>query len=457
MNSLKKGNMMRYMLASQNIKHLGELLDSANNYAAAEDDARADDGDLRMDIAVNPEKRNNNQSRKKKEANDAPGPSKEVAFANKKGGQSGASRWQKKGDDSQGSRPIKITYDDIKDEPCAHHSKLGKCTHTNRQCRLNDDIKKDPDAGFKAKQFKRKNRKDKKEQKDNEESASEPEDQEPKHKRSNKFPRVETSLVTFLATPSAKKEKAAWRELNATMPAVPQYLNWSEHPITWDRSDHPDHVPQNPGNYALVVNPIVQQCRLSKVLMDGGSSINILYLETLKRMHLSETQLRHSTVKFHGIVPGRQASSMGTIVLDVTFGDETNYRTEEVAFEVVEFKSAYHAIFGRPAFAKFMARPCYIYSKLKIPGPNGVITVNGDFKKAKECEAGNAILAEAVISKEEFEQYKKEVNTNEMPDGKKPPCASDVTFKASSNSKKIALDEADASKTTNIGADLSDA
>ena len=174
-------------------------------------------------------------------------------------------------------------------------------------------------------------------------------------------------------------------------------------------------------------------------------------------MRLSETQLKHSTVKFHGIVPGRQASSMGTIVLDVTFGDETNYRTEEVAFEVVEFKSAYHAIFGRPAFAKFMARPCYIYSKLKIPGPNGVITVNGDFKKAKECEAGNAILAEAVISKEEFEQYKKEVNTNEMPDGKKPPCASDVTFKASSNSKKIVLDNADASKTTNIGADLSDA
>ena len=182
--------------------------------------------------------------------------------------------------------------------------------------------------------------------------------------------------------------------------------------------------------------------------MDGGSSINILYLETLKRMRLSETQLKHSTVKFHGIVPGRQASSMGTIVLDVTFGDETNYRTKEVAFEVVEFKSAYHAIFGRP---------CYIYSKLKIPGPNGVITVNGDFKKAKECEAGNAVLAEAVISKEELEQYKKEVNTNEMPDGKKPPCASDVTFKASSNSKKIALDEADASKTTNIGADLSDA
>ena len=44
-----------------------------------------------------------------------------------------------------------------------------------------------------------------------------------------------------------------------------------------------------------------------------------------------------------------------------------------------------------------------------------------------------------------------------MLDGKKPPCASDVTFKASSNSKKIVLDNADESKTTNIGANLSDA
>ena len=125
--------------------------------------------------------------------------------------------------------------------------------------------------------------------------------------------------------------------------------------------------------------------------MDGGSSINILYLETLKRMHLSETQLIKSDVKFHGIVPGRQANSMGMIVLKVTFGDETNFRTEDIAFEVVPFKSSYHAIFGRPAFARFMARPCYIYSKLKIPGPNGVITVHGDYKKAKECEAGNEI------------------------------------------------------------------
>ena len=94
---------------------------------------------------------------------------------------------------------------------------------------------------------------------------------------------------------------------------------------------------------------------------------------------------------------------MGRITLKVTFGGTDNFRTEDVSFEVVPFKSAYHTIFGRPAFAKFMARPCYIYSKLKMSGPNGIITVQGDFKKAKECEATNVVYAEEEISREELE------------------------------------------------------
>ena len=83
-------------------------------------------------------------------------------------------------------------------------------------------------------------------------------------------------------------------------------------------------MPQ-PGKYALVVDPIVDSFRLTKVHMDGGSSLNILYEDTLKRMNLAQSQLEYSKVTFHGIVPGRQAKSMGSIKLDVTFGAETNY------------------------------------------------------------------------------------------------------------------------------------
>ena len=82
---------------------------------------------------------------------------------------------------------------------------------------------------------------------------------------------------------------------------------------------------------------------------------------------------------------------------------------------MVPFRSAYHAIFGRPPFASFMARPCYIYSKLKMPGPNGIITIKGYFKKSKECEAANAVHAEAEISREELEDLKKAMNPNEVP------------------------------------------
>ena len=85
-----------------------------------------------------------------------------------------------------------------------------------------------------------------------------------------KFPKHTESLIVNLATDSSRKEKAAWRELNAKVPAVPQYLDCSDTPITWDHSDQPDRVPST-RTYALVVSPIVDKYKLTKVLMDGGS------------------------------------------------------------------------------------------------------------------------------------------------------------------------------------------
>ena len=65
----------------------------------------------------------------------------------------------------------------------------------------------------------------------------------------------------------------------------PRYLDWSQEAITFDRDDHPDYVP-NPGQYPLVVDPIVGNTRLTKVLMDGGSGLNILYANTLELLEL---------------------------------------------------------------------------------------------------------------------------------------------------------------------------
>jgi hypothetical protein len=62
--------------------------------------------------------------------------------------------------------------------------------------------------------------------------------------------------------------------------AAPVYLDWSDKPITFDQGDHPDRVP-SPGKYPLVVDLVIGNVRLTKVLMDGGSSLNIIYAETL--------------------------------------------------------------------------------------------------------------------------------------------------------------------------------
>ena len=55
--------------------------------------------------------------------------------------------------------------------------------------------------------------------------------------------------------------------------------------ITFDRKDHPDHIPQ-PGRFLLIVDPIIGKTRLSHVLMDGGSGLNLLYTETYDAMGL---------------------------------------------------------------------------------------------------------------------------------------------------------------------------
>jgi hypothetical protein len=65
---------------------------------------------------------------------------------------------------------------------------------------------------------------------------------------------------------------------------------------------------------------------------------------------------------------------------------------------VVGFRGTYHAVLGRPCYAKFMVVPNYTYLKLKMPGPNGVITVGSTYRHAYECDVECVEYAEALTS-----------------------------------------------------------
>jgi hypothetical protein len=212
------------------------------------------------------------------------------------------------------------------------------------------------------------------------------------------FPAVENVFLIFggpTTDMSSRQRKRERHEVLAADKVPPSFLDWSEDAITFSREDHPNRIP-NPGQYLLVVDPVIRNAQFSKVLMDGGSSLNILYAHTLRLLGIGLDQLRPITTPFHGVAPGKRVQPLGQIDLPVWFGTEDNYRKEMLTFEVVGFRGAYHAILGWLCYGKFMAVPNYTYLKMKMQGPNGVITVGSFIEHAFDCDVECVEHAEAL-------------------------------------------------------------
>src|ERR1041384_5978201 len=108
----------------------------------------------------------------------------------------------------------------------------------------------------------------------------------------------------------------------------------------------------NPGSYALVVDAIVSaplfSCKFTRTLIDGGSTINILYRDTLIKLGINESELEPNRTIFHGIVPGLSCTALGRIRLEVALGSEENLRREPICFEVADLSTLYHLLLGSP-------------------------------------------------------------------------------------------------------------
>jgi hypothetical protein len=245
---------------------------------------------------------------------------------------------------------------------------------------------------------------------------------------------------------SRRDQKLLLWEIMSIEPAVPRPLRWSEVPISFSRDDQWTSFSE-PGKFPLVLDPVVAEVKLTKVLIDGGSGLNLIFVSTLKKMGLDfKDMLVPSKSPFYSIVP-------------VTFGTRENYRTEFIKFEVANFESSYHAILDRPALAKFMAVPHYVYLLLKMPGLSGVLTLRGDLKKSYDCNqeairyasttrvqdaSGEVLAAAQQLSQSGLEIPSKKASKSSI------QSTGDVALKT------IQLREGDPSKTAFIGAGLGD-
>jgi hypothetical protein len=136
--------------------------------------------------------------------------------------------------------------------------------------------------------------------------------------------------------------------------------------------------------------------------------------------------------------------------LPVCFGTPSNFHRETLTFEVVGFRGTYHAVLGRPCYTKFMDVPNYMYLKLKMLGPKGIITVGSTYRHAYECDVECVEYAEAIA---ESEALIADLDwlSKEAPDAKRHA----GNFEPAEAVKSVSLDpNNDACKQVRIGSEL---
>jgi hypothetical protein len=144
--------------------------------------------------------------------------------------------------------------------------------------------------------------------------------------------------------------------------------------------------------------------------MDGGSSLNLIYADTMRKIKIPMNDLLPIETSFHGIVPGKPTYPLGVIHLDVIFGTSANFRKEKIEFEVIDWPSQYHTILGRPAFARFMAVPHYAYLKLRMPANRGPLTISGSFARSENCDKDFSTLSQTFGIHKELHHIRESTN-----------------------------------------------
>ena len=148
------------------------------------------------------------------------------------------------------------------------------------------------------------------------------------------------------ATHIPKRErKRALRDVYAVGPVAPKFNPWSACPITFDRRDQLTSI-RHGGSAALVLYPIIDGFHLTRVLMDGDSSLNLIYQDIVRKMGIDPSRIKPSNTTFKGVIPGVEARFRGSLTLELVFGSPANFQSKDLIFDIVPFRSGYHELLG---------------------------------------------------------------------------------------------------------------
>ena len=133
----------------------------------------------------------------------------------------------------------------------------------------------------------------------------------------------------------------------------------------------------------LVIRVVVANNAIHRVLVDNGSSTDIIFASAFDKMGIGREKLEPVNAYLRGLSRER-VLPLGSIQLVLTFGDPPCQATTTVRFLIVDAPSAYNMLLGRPSLNTIRVIPS-AYMVIKFPTANGVGMVRGNQGMGREC------------------------------------------------------------------------
>ena len=140
----------------------------------------------------------------------------------------------------------------------------------------------------------------------------------------------------------------------------------------------------HPHDDALVVRMQVGDYNMHRVLVNNGSSTDILYYPAFQQMRIDKERLIPTNAPLVGF-GGSRVFPLGAVTLSVTVGDYPQQITKDVTYLVVDCSFTYNAILGRPTLNSWRAVASTYHLMIKFPIDYGVGELRGSQMAAREC------------------------------------------------------------------------
>ena len=141
---------------------------------------------------------------------------------------------------------------------------------------------------------------------------------------------------------------------------------------------------QHPHDDPLVVRTVVANKTVHRVLVDNGSSADIILASAFDKMGIGREKLDPVNTHLRGF-SGEKVLPLGSIQLVLTLGEPPCQATTTARFLIVDVPSAYNMLLGRPSLNAIKAIPSAYHMMIKLPTVSGVGMVRGDQRMAREC------------------------------------------------------------------------